>query len=518
MDDATSPRTECERPLGRIGLSLSGGGFRAAAFHLGALDTLHRLGLLEDVAVLSTVSGGSLPGAAYALAAGRGEPFEQLFRDHYRFLASGELAALAFELFRSQSPRTPSQARTLIKATAEALDRSLFRGARLGELFASRGHLDEVIVNATELRTGVPFRFRASTNTKARIGNGNVSLTRGVAGQLRLADVVAASACFPGGFEPLTLPHDFNWSEEAPNELPGELQTFQPLALMDGGATDNQGVGSVRLADRRDGLDLALVVISDTDRATETLYEPEPGRARRGPTLALLASALALAGALLLASGTSLVADAVILASERGVEFWYDLLYLWLPAAACLGLGVATLLGLYESRRAVVAHLPPRLRSSAGLAMAGLRWGEAAHLAAVRARSLVALTAHVFTRRIRRQVFDAAYEDEVLRDRLVANLITRLPRWSQGQPLPSATLLEVARRAGRMPTTLWFEQQDQLDDLVATGQATLCHALLCHLERTGQPTEAADDLTARARALWDRLNEEPHALVRERLG
>jgi hypothetical protein len=69
-----------------------------------------------------------------------------------------------------------------------------------------------------------------------------------------------------------------------------------------------------------------------------------------------------------------------------------------------------------------------------------------------------------------------------------------------------------------MPTTLWFEQPDQLDDLVACGQATLCHALLCHLERDGEPTAAAtSELAARARHLWERLNEEPHALVREGL-
>ena len=285
---------------------------------------------------------------------------------------------------------------------------------------------------------------------------------------------------------------------------------------MDGGATDNQGVGSVRLADRRDDLDLSLVVVSDTDRATDTLYEPEPGKAGRGPTLALVAAAVALAGALLMASGTTLVVDAVILASERGVELRYDLLNVWLPAAACLGAALAILFGLYETRRAVVAHLPPRLRNSAGLALAGLKWSEAAHMVAARARSLYALTTHVFTRRIRRQVFDAAYEDEVLRDRLVANLITRLPRWSQERLAPSPGLLEVAHRAGRMPTTLWFEQPDQLDDLVACGQATLCHALLWHVERDGGPTATAE-LAARARHLWGRLNEEPHALVRERM-
>ena len=48
------------RPLG---LALSGGGFRATAFHLGVLKRLRELGMLEKVDIVSTVSGGSIAGA-----------------------------------------------------------------------------------------------------------------------------------------------------------------------------------------------------------------------------------------------------------------------------------------------------------------------------------------------------------------------------------------------------------------------------------------------------------------------
>lgn len=44
----------------RIGLALSGGGYRAAAYHIGALRALHKLGVLGKVDVISSVSGGSL--------------------------------------------------------------------------------------------------------------------------------------------------------------------------------------------------------------------------------------------------------------------------------------------------------------------------------------------------------------------------------------------------------------------------------------------------------------------------
>lgn len=49
-----------------IALALSGGGARAMAFHLGCMRALHDRGLLERVAVLSTVSGGSVIGACWA--------------------------------------------------------------------------------------------------------------------------------------------------------------------------------------------------------------------------------------------------------------------------------------------------------------------------------------------------------------------------------------------------------------------------------------------------------------------
>lgn len=54
-------------PDERIGLALSGGGFRAAFFHLGVLARLAEAGILPRVQVISTVSGGSIIGTAYYL-------------------------------------------------------------------------------------------------------------------------------------------------------------------------------------------------------------------------------------------------------------------------------------------------------------------------------------------------------------------------------------------------------------------------------------------------------------------
>ena len=68
----------------RIGLSLSGGGVRAAALHLGLLKRLAHEALLKSVSVVSTVSGGSLVTSAMISRAGAKWPSSDRFvRDIY---------------------------------------------------------------------------------------------------------------------------------------------------------------------------------------------------------------------------------------------------------------------------------------------------------------------------------------------------------------------------------------------------------------------------------------------------
>ena len=66
-----------------IGLSLSGGGIRAAVFHLGVLRRLADEDLLESVAELSTVSGGSLVIAALLARANMRWPSSSDYRDRF---------------------------------------------------------------------------------------------------------------------------------------------------------------------------------------------------------------------------------------------------------------------------------------------------------------------------------------------------------------------------------------------------------------------------------------------------
>jgi len=51
----------------KIGIALSGGGFRASIFHLGVIRRLEELGLMKNISVISAVSGGSIIAAYYII-------------------------------------------------------------------------------------------------------------------------------------------------------------------------------------------------------------------------------------------------------------------------------------------------------------------------------------------------------------------------------------------------------------------------------------------------------------------
>jgi NTE family protein len=248
----------------KIGLALSGGGSRAIAFHLGCLRALNKLGLLQRVDVLSTVSGGSVIGACYLAHDGDFSSFEVRIRKLLAcglakpmvkrlfsflglkivavFVTIGLVAACIsifkllvmvaslivpssisekFERIEIRSPLHRFASRThLLRAT---LDDLLFHGVALGALPAN----PRLIINATELRTGSAFRFSALESGSWRWGK----LYRN---EVTIAHAVAASAAYP-----LFLPA---FDETLVFEKGGELKPSRVL-LTDGGIYDNLGLG-----------------------------------------------------------------------------------------------------------------------------------------------------------------------------------------------------------------------------------------------------------------------------------
>src|SRR4030095_9710022 len=85
--DAHVAEAACESAFtGKIGLALSGGGFRAALYHIGVLAKLAEMDVLRKVEALSCVSGGSIIGAHYYLEVRkllRERPDRDITKDDY---------------------------------------------------------------------------------------------------------------------------------------------------------------------------------------------------------------------------------------------------------------------------------------------------------------------------------------------------------------------------------------------------------------------------------------------------
>jgi NTE family protein len=216
-----------------IGLCLSGGGFRATLFHLGALRRLQELGVLAQLWTISSVSGGSV--AAAHLATRAPSPLSLSSAEW-----EGRIAAPLRTLTR-RNFRTPALLARLLpwnwfrpSAAVEALARSFERRLtflELGDLPA----LPMFVFSATDMAFGDNWTFQ-----KDRMGAYQPGYVTPFPAQWPLARAVAASACFPPVFNPMRLA----FSKES--YVDGQAfagrdrdEAFEDLRLTDGGNYDN---------------------------------------------------------------------------------------------------------------------------------------------------------------------------------------------------------------------------------------------------------------------------------------
>ena len=148
----------------RIGLALSGGGFRAAAFHLGVMRRLAALGILEHVDLFTCVSGGSIAGAT--VIKHWADPARLDILDRYlrtRSIAVSSVIGGVLDPFEDR-----------LDKLAASYDRDLFDGATLDGL----GGGPRLYVNATNLATGTKWNgVNVLTNTQID-GNAANGLTK----------------------------------------------------------------------------------------------------------------------------------------------------------------------------------------------------------------------------------------------------------------------------------------------------------------------------------------------------
>jgi NTE family protein len=240
-------------------LAFSGGGTRAAALSYGVLQELaktkvgapdHEHRLLDDVKMISAVSGGSITAAYYTLWGDRiFSDYESQFLDRHNQNRLFLRLVSPPNLARFISPRYCSS-----DMAAGYYDHLLFKGATFADL-TPRPDRPFLIVNATDLAIGARFEFTQD----------QFDLLQSDLSKFPIARAVAASSAFPLYFAPVVLK---NYSAEHPGPEPewihavltnstassrlknlalqqnsyvdGEQRKF--IHLVDGGIADNLGL------------------------------------------------------------------------------------------------------------------------------------------------------------------------------------------------------------------------------------------------------------------------------------
>lgn len=230
----------------QLGLALSGGGFRAALYHLGVVRFLRDAGILSQTSHITSVSGGSVIGAHLALNwdryCGTDEEFQQVADELVQFLQLdvrnrivrrfplASVANFGRRTLRLGTRRQYTRAGLLEQHYERFLygDTGLFRLPERPRLYILSTNLSEGSVCAF-YRDGMLMQRRAP--------GGKYRFERVSTGLATVPMAVAASSAFPGFFPPLELR---SWEVGARE---GELSR---QAFTDGGIYDNLGLRMFR--------------------------------------------------------------------------------------------------------------------------------------------------------------------------------------------------------------------------------------------------------------------------------
>lgn len=503
-----SPDSAVDKPFGDIALCLSGGGYRAATYALGTLVMLDELSLLDDVKLLSTVSGGTFTGLTYATWQSEEKTFKEFYDYFSNYLRTTNAIDKALDdLYTTPSPSSSTDL-SLIRSAAKSYQDSLLgkrKFKQLLEIAANGERFRELIFNATEFREGNSFRFRASSDKTVFIGNQNFAVPKDVAQEIHLADIVAASSCFPGAFEPIRFPDDFYWQRTLADirgkliqdvENPVTHAPYQngfnvdgnciPLPLMDGGIYDNQGISSAVLADKNNSFGLFL--ITDTSpREDEILNLPDASPRRGWISLeTLFWCAVGLFVVCLIAIGIIGYSFFYSGTPHRFAEWQIILGYIVSISPAFLLIGVLVW-GYSQFRKLEILNI-----SGAKFRLwhyfKKMALPDAIEIVKARISSVLAMTSNVFMKRIRQLQFNNLMNPESRAKHVSFNLIYSLnptvPRtwlWKLDPELePTEEMKRISAKAEIVPTTLWMNEE-QFKILIACGRSTTCFSLLKYL-------------------------------------
>lgn len=523
----------------KIALTFSGGGYRAATFHLGVLSYLDQVKaadstLLNHVTALSTISGGTITGLRYMLGLSRGEPTAVLFTQLYDFLLNTDLVTSALD---NLSTYEEEQSASLIRTMAGIYNEHLFKGAVFGDLMEQldRMPVTHFSANATDFTNGLPFRFQLTEKIRCfegtgyefgLIGNNTIRLPRDVARHIRLSEILACSSCFPSGFEPMVFPQDFVLGSSL--EVKEFCDKNNPFGIMDGGIVDNQGIEPIVLAEKQmrndrpeiQGKCLDLIIISDVASPYMDAYQPadiQLPKALRNLSINKISRILCWTEVitLILAGGSFFCG--IPLLTNCLIVVWLFTTVVW---------GAYSLLKKYITKLAgnsIIRHSVPSVLN--------LKAGDLVTLIVNRVNSVLELTSTVFMKHIRRLEYNRVYNDPGWKNRSITNAIYELrenEKWKEKiekgtistSLMPGTRIQENSHKAAAVGTTLWFTDEDKAcgipDALLAAGQYTMCWNLLEYIEKIrknpanlNKNHQTILDCEPQLRADWEKFQQDP---------
>ena len=264
-----------------LGLALSGGGYRAAAFHVGTLKKLDELGILSKVNVLSTISGGSITGAYYCINNTSFEVFEKEMKkiistkSVIRYILTSFIfikAVLFFLVFIAAAIYaffTPYPWLSVVsvcvmvtlfvlfqfnifpvsKVIEKAYDKFLYNNATLSQLLDQKPRL---AIGSTNIQTNRPFTF-----SKDKMEDATYTYMKPPvlfkSEKFPLSRAVMASSCVPFAFTPVGISSEFYANEN-------DINKVIPV-LVDGGVYDNQGIH--KITQRHSSYECDIIITSD---------------------------------------------------------------------------------------------------------------------------------------------------------------------------------------------------------------------------------------------------------------
>jgi predicted acylesterase/phospholipase RssA len=555
------------KPFTNIALAFSGGGFRAASYSLGTLSYLHNLqidsiSLSERIGFISSSSGGTITAIAYSSQRHNITPFPTFFNELLNNLAGESiLEEVLATLTNDKSWNQPGsdKSRNLINSFAKVYDKVLFKGETMATYFdrkLSRGL--EVCFNTTEFYRGLSFRFQTegSEDKRQLIGNNYLWFDNNhfeTFKKIKLADILAASSCFPMGFEPILYPQDFTYTDSIDKTLSSKQlrsamhyenykeeilslnnASFPSFAFMDGGITDNQGLSSLMLADKKrrhrvKPTPFDLIIVTDVASYFMDSYESPEFNQKKGwrdntlgyyevipeDFLRIIFSLQSAALSIMLVFGVAaclfpelwIRIPATIIAASALTIF----MLIIFARTSKIGKKVILELQTFDIKSFLFAnfklerYLSGTLISKLTSYVKLTKLGVFEQMIKARIISVMLMVTDVNLKQVRRLIYEKFYNDPCWDDRRVPNFIYELSTYNQatrnkrfknkGRLKWAATdadkqllladlnkLHPIAEEARVTGTTLWFDakqtKNETLKKIVATGQFTTCANLL----------------------------------------